>query len=292
MLKLYRYEDIRNFYLENENGNRVDFQSFDGNLFLYDISGLGYEKSVTYEQIGDNFIPVSEKTVQKTITGKIEFDNESYDEYLKFSNFIFSAKSLKLIYVPKLKNRVEYYRDIDFIKIDKGEEDDFGILSCPINLRTKTLWYKKEDIIVRIVPNDNEVRWDYKWDSVFIDYDSRNIIYENKGHTEAAIQVVLEGFIKNPTITIYQNDIKIFELKIEIEIQEFEKFMYSSKDGELYIQKQNTDGTFENLFKQPYIDVKNINIFKLPLGTSKLQVHADNDINKAKISILEFYKTV
>lgn len=292
MLKLYRYEDIRNFYLENENGNRVDFQSFDGNLFLYDISGLGYEKSVTYEQIGDNFIPVSEKMVQKPITGTIEFDNESYDEYLKFSNFIFSAKSLKLIYVPKLKNRVEYYRDIDFIKIDKGEEDDFGILSCSINLKPKTLWYKKEDIIVRIVPNDNEVRWDYKWDSVFIDYDSRNIIYENKGHTEAAIQVVLEGFIKNPTITIYQNDIKIFELKIEIEIQEFEKFMYSSKDGELYIQKQNTDGTFENLFKQPYIDVKNINIFKLPLGTSKLQVHADNDINKAKISILEFYKTV
>ena len=156
----------------------------------------------------------------------------------------------------------------------------------------KTLWYKKEDVKIEITSIPNEVRWDFKWDSIFIDYNNKNIIYKNMGHTESAIQVVMNGYIKNPTITVYQDEEKIYELKIEIEIQEYEKYLFSSKDGELYIKKQNTDGTYENLFKNPYIDIKNTNIFKLPLGVSKLQIHADNDINNARISILEFYKSV
>ncbi len=289
---MYRYEDIRNFYLENENGSRIDFQEINGHLFLYDIDGLGYEETINYEQIGDTFIPTSKKMVQNTITGTLEFDEETYDEYQKFSNFVYNAKELKLIYVPKLKNRIEYYRDIDFIKIGKSEEDDFNILACPIKLKTKSLWYKKEDVIISLISTDGEVRWDFKWDSMFIDYDNKNIIYENKGHTESAIQVSMDGYIKNPTITVYQDDQIINELKIEIEIQEYEKFLFSSKDGNLYIKKQNTDGTYENLFKNPYVDVGNVNLFKLPIGTSKLQIHADNDIQNARISIIEFYKTV
>ena len=289
---MYRYEDIRNFYLENENGNRIDFQSFNGEIFLYNVSGLGYEETVSYEQVGDTFVTTDKQLVQKPIEGTLEFDNKSYDEYHKFVNFINKSKSLKLIYVPKLTNRIEFYRDIDFVRIDKSEEDDFGILSCPISMIPKTLWYKKEDVKIKITSSPNEVRWDFKWDSIFIDYNNKNIIYENMGHTESAIQLVMNGYIKNPTITIYQDEEKIYELKIEIEIQEYEKYLFSSKDGELYIKKQNTDGTYENLFKNPYIDIKNINIFKLPLGVSKLQIHADNDINDARISILEFYKSV
>lgn len=289
---MYKYEDIRNFYLENEKGNKIDFQAFDGGIFLYKVSGLGYEENISYEQVGDTFIPINKQLVQKPIEGTLEFDENSYNEYHKFVNFINRSKNLKLIYVPKLTNRIEFYRDIDFIRIDKSEEDDFGILSCPISMKPKTLWYKKEDVKIEITSIPNEVRWDFKWDSIFIDYNNKNIIYENMGHTESAIQVVMNGYIKNPTITVYQDEEKIYELKIEIEIQEYEKYLFSSKDGELYIKKQNTDGTYENLFKNPYIDIKNTNIFKLPLGVSKLQIHADNDINNARISILEFYKSV
>ncbi len=289
---MYKYEDIRNFYLENEKGNKIDFQSFDGGLFLYKVSGLGYEENISYEQVGDTFIPINKQLVQKPIEGTLEFDEKSYDEYHKFVNFVNKSKNLKLIYVPKLTNRIEFYRDIDFTRIDKSEEDDFGILSCAISMSPKTLWYKKEDVKIEITSIPNEVRWDFKWDSIFIDYNNKNIIYKNMGHTESAIQVVMNGYIKNPTITVYQDEEKIYELKIEIEIQEYEKYLFSSKDGELYIKKQNTDGTYENLFKNPYIDIKNTNIFKLPLGVSKLQIHADNDINNARISILEFYKSV
>ena len=154
MLKLVRKENIRNFYLENENGTRIDFQKQDGSLFLYEISGLGHEKTISYDQIGDVFVPVSEKMVQTPITGTIEFDvsegnsETSYDSYYKFVDFIYNSKSLKLIYVPKLTNRVEYYRDIDVVSIEKSEEDDFGILSCPIKMKPKSLWYNEGNAVI------------------------------------------------------------------------------------------------------------------------------------------------
>lgn len=298
MLKLFKKESIRNFYLENENGTRIDFQNQDGSLFLYDVSGLGHEKTISYDQIGDVFVPVSEKMVQTPITGTIEFDisesnsETSYDSYNKFVDFIYNSKSLKLIYVPKLTNRVEYYRDIDVVSIEKSEEDDFGILSCPIKMKAKSLWYKEGNAVISINPSDNEMRWDFTWDAIFIDYNTSNIVYENKGHTESAFEVVIDGFIENPVIEIYQDDVLIYSLEITITIEEYEKFIYSSKDGSPCIKKQNTDGTFENLFTSEYVSPANVNIFKLPKGTSKLKIAADDDINSARISIFEYYKTV
>lgn len=298
MLKLVRKENIRNFYLENENGTRIDFQKQDGSLFLYEISGLGHEKTISYDQIGDVFVPVSEKMVQTPITGTIEFDvsegnsETSYDSYYKFVDFIYNSKSLKLIYVPKLTNRVEYYRDIDVVSIEKSEEDDFGILSCPIKMKPKSLWYKEGNAVISINPSDNEMRWDFTWDAIFIDYNTSNIVYENKGHTESAFEVVIDGFIENPVIEIYQDDVLIYSLEITITIEEYEKFIYSSKDGSPCIKKQKADGTFENLFTSDYVSPANVNIFKLPKGTSKLKIAADDDINSARISIFEYYKTV
>lgn len=299
MLKLFKVESIRNFYLENENGTRIDFQNQDGSLFLYEISGLGHEKSISYEQIGDVFVPVNEKMVQTPITGTIEFDRKadnnsetSYDAYNKFVDFVYNSKSLRLIYIPKLTNRVEYYRDIDFISIDKSEEDDFGILSCPVKFKPKSLWYKEGNAVISINPSDNEMRWDFTWDAIFIDYNTSNIVYENKGHTESSFRVEIDGFIENPVIEIYQDDVLIYSLAITITIEAYEKFIFSSKDGNPCIKKQNTDGTFVNLFTSDYVSPANVNIFKLPKGTSKLKIAADDDINSARISIYEYYKTV
>lgn len=69
--------------------------------------------------------------------------------------------------------------------------------------------------------------------------------------------------------------------------------LVSSKDNEIYIKKQNIDGTYENLFKQKYgIDLNNNNIFKLPQGTSIITLVADNDILDAKLNIFKEYKVV
>lgn len=109
------------------------------------------------------------------------------------------------------------------------------------------------------------MRYPYTWNSRYIDYNSRAIQFDNKGHIEAPIQVEIDGFVQNPTISILVDKEEYASIKIPITINEYEKLLYSSKTGDIYIQKQNRDGTKENLWKQAYIDITKQNIFKLPL---------------------------
>ena len=53
---MYKKEDIRNFYFENETGKRIDCQKIDGNLFLFNVTGLGYAEDIEYEQVGNTFV--------------------------------------------------------------------------------------------------------------------------------------------------------------------------------------------------------------------------------------------
>lgn len=288
----YKYEDIRNFYFENELGERIDCQKVGGNLFFYNVSGLGYEEDIEYFQAGNNFIPNTKKIVQNQISGDLEFYDMTYDEYCNFVDFILQASSLKLIYVPKRSVRKEYYRDIDLVKIDKAEEDDYNVLTCPIDMKVKSLWYEKNETIYDMASQANEMRYDYRWDSRYITYNNRSLIYNNKGHVEAPFVVEIDGYVVNPQIQIIVDKEVIADITIPVTISRYEKFLYSSKTGETYIRKQNADGTMSNLFKKQYVDISKNNIFKLPIGVSEVKLIADEEITNAKITVFPQYKAV
>lgn len=258
----YKYEDIRNFYFENELGERIDCQDIDGNLFLYEVTGLGYEEEIDYIQVGNSFVENSRKIKQNQIDGELEFYNMTYDEYSNFVNFILNAKELKLIYVPKTTNRTEYYRDIDLFKIEKLEEDDYNVLPCPISMNAKSLWYEKQETTRDMSKQNREMRWNFRWDSKFTDYGNRRVVFENKGHTEAPFLLEITGYVINPAISIYVDDEETSNLKLDITLEEYEKLLYCTKDNDLYIMKQKTDGTKENLFNE--LDINNNNFFKIP----------------------------
>lgn len=289
----YRYEDIRNFYFENEKGKRIDCQRIDGSLFFYNVTGLGYEEEIEYVQIGNNFVPNRKKIKQNQISGDLDFYDMTYDEYCNFVNFILTAKELKLIYVPKKTIRTEYYRDIDLFKIDKTEEDEYNILTCPILISCKSLWYKKNETIYTIEPQTNEIRWDFDWNSRFADYDTRSLTYINEGHVEAPILVEISGHVVNPCIELYVEGQLYQTVTFTTEIDEYEKLLYGTKENEFYIEKQNTDGTKESLFNLDVIDFENDNVIRLPKNKScELKITADNEVLNAQVTILTYYKAV
>lgn len=289
----YDYKDIRNFYFENETGKRIDCQKVNGNLFLHNVSGLGYEENIEYEQVGNTFVQTNKELVQNTINGELEFYDMTYDEYCDFVDFILTATSLRLIYVPKKSNRIEFYRDIDVCEIDKTEEDDYNILTCPITVKCKSLWYKENTTIYKIEPIEDEIRWDFKWDSKFTDYDTRSLNYINKGHIEAPILVEIDGHIVNPKMELYVEGELHQTVTFNIEIQEFEKLLYGTKENEFYINKQNTNGTIKSLFNLDVIDFENDNVIRFPKNRScELRITADNEVLNAKVTILAYYKAV
>lgn len=261
---MYKYEDIRNFYFENEKGQRIDCQKVNGGLFLYNVTGLGYEENIEYKRIGNTFIQNNKEIVQNQITGELEFYDMTYDEYRNFIDFILMATSLRLVYIPKTSNRTEYYRDIDVCKIEKTEEDEYNILTCPIVINCKSLWYEQKEIIYTVEADEEEFRWDFYWDIRFMDYANRTITFTNNGHVDASIEVEMEGSLINPSILVTVDGNKYAEFKLNGTIGEYEKLLYSSKQGDLYIMREKVDGTTENLFKKKYIDINNKNIFRLP----------------------------
>lgn len=290
---MYKKEDIRNFYFENETGKRIDCQKIDGNLFLFNVTGLGYAEDIEYEQVGNTFVQKDKKMRQNIIKGDLEFYNMTYDEYCSFVNFILESAELKLIYIPKTKNKMEYYRDIDICEIDKTEEDEYNVLISPITINCKSLWYSKQTAIYNMKKQNNEIRWNFKWDSKFANYDVRKLRHINKGHVAAPVVIEIDGPAKNPNISLYIEGEKYQEVLFNTEILEHEKLLYGTKENDFYINKQNTDGTIESLFKENVINIANNNVVVLPRNKScEMRLSAENGITNAKITVFEFYKAV
>ena len=116
---------VREFYIENENGQRFSMMNIEEDCFLSSPSGLGYGYNIEYSQIGNDFIQNIKKITQGQIGGELIFKN--YDNYKKFVDFVESANFLKLVYkVPFENGYTEYFKDIDISTVDKTEKRHRG----------------------------------------------------------------------------------------------------------------------------------------------------------------------
>ena len=284
---------VRKFKLVNEKGQTYSLMDIKDYALLTEPDGLGYSYSTSYTKVGEVFINNIKEQEQVQITGICNF--LYYENYTNLVNFIESSESLRLSYKIPLKDgsQIEYFKNIEIQSLGKTEKEENGILSCPISFDMTSLWYEQKEYTYDMSAEDNEVRWDFRWGSRFANYNSRKLEFNNTGHTLAPIYLEIDGAVTNPEIIVTDsNGTTLFNLLINITIAQYEKFIYSSVDGDIKILKQNVDGTYENLFKQDYIDIENNNIFKLPLGTSNITIQADNEIVSAKLNIYPYYKSI
>lgn len=283
---------VREFKLLNEKGQSYSLMDIKNYCLLTDPSGLGYSFQTEYEQIGYTFIESLRTIQQQPINGTLNF--LSYDNYKKFVDFVANSEKLKLAYkIPYNQKQKEYLKDIQIQSIGKTERNPNGVLSEPITIDCLSLWYEENTTIYTIEPQSNEIRWDFVWDSNFIDYDSQSIEYKNIGHIEAPILLEVEGLVENPVIEIYI-DKKLYQrVTMNVRIEENEKLLYCSKENEFYINKENTDGTIESLFDLDVIDLENDNVVRIPKNCNcEIKLSADDTIQKAKLTILPQFFTV
>lgn len=284
---------VRKFYLENEKGEQYDLMDRENKCFLYKPNGLGYTYTTEYLLLGYTFIENIRTLEKGLISGSLI--TRYYDNLTDFINFIEQSTKLKFVYVVpyQKKSPVTYYKDVKIASIEKSEKDEeTGMLIAPITFDCISLWYEKKEMIYDVETKEDEIRWDFEWDSRFRSYNNKNIVLNNDGHVEAPIQVEFYGYVENPCIRVLVDNEEKYKLKIPIVIQPYEKLLYSSMDNDIYIYKQNTDETLENLFKNEYIDISKNNIFKIPKGISTIRLTSDNDILKAKFTVTQLYKAV
>lgn len=283
---------VREFKLINDKGQEYSLMNIRNYCLLTEPSGLGYSYETEYEQLGNTFITNLRRMEQGQITGQVNFLN--YDNYKALVDFIEQSESLKLSYkVPLTDGVKEYFKDIQIQNLSKTEIQPNAVMSETIVFDCLSLWYEENTVIYTIEPQENEIRWDFRWDSRFTDYNSRSLSYINQGHVEAPILVEMSGQLINPKIELYVEGQLYQEVTFTTTIAEYEKLLYGTKENDFYIYKQNTDGTLTSLFDLDVIDFANDNVIRLPKNKScELRLSADNEVLNAQITVLAYYKAV
>lgn len=277
---------IREFYLENELGQRFSLMDIEKGCLLTNPEGLGFSRTIEYEQVADDFVENINKLNQALIQGEVNFLN--YDNYRLFVNFVLSANKLKLIYlVPSGQTTEEFFKDIKISELTKKEIKPNGVMTETITMDSLGLWNKKTDIIYNITAQSDEVRWNFRFPSKFVSYSNRQIIYSNTGHKEASFLLEIPGFVINPSLTIKQNNEIINIITIDNIIDNGETLYYCTKPSDMFIYKVDSNGVRTNLFS--LLDINNTNFFELPQGTSEIILAADNEIENAKLTIYQEY---
>ena len=284
---------VRAFRLLNEKGQEFSLMDIYNHILLTDPSGLGYSYNTEYNQLGNSFITNLRNIQQGQIIGTANFLN--YDNFKNFVDFVESSASLKFGYkVPYKDGSIkEYFKDVLIQGVTKTQKQTNGILSETVTFDCLSLWYEENTVIYRIEPQTDEIRWDFRWDSRFTDYDTRNLQYINKGHTEAPILVEMSGHLVNPKIELYVEGQLVQTVEFFVEIAEYEKLLYGTRENDFYINKQNTDGTITSLFSLEHIKFENDNVIRLPPNKScEIKLTADNEVLNAQVTILPQYKAV
>lgn len=283
---------VREFKLINEKGQEYSLMDIKNYCLLTEPSGLGYSYNTEYEQLGSTFITNLRRIEQGQITGQVNFLN--YENYKKLIDFIEKSESLKFSYKIPLTNGVkEYFKDVQIQSITKTEIQPNNVISETIVFDCLSLWYEENRVIYTIEPISNEIRWNFRWDSRFADYNARNLTFINNGHIEAPIFVEINGEVVNPKIELYVEGELYQSVTFTTTIQLYEKFLYGTKENDFYVDRQNTDGTLTSLFSLDVLNINNDNVIRLPKNKNcAIVLTADNEILNAQITILVYYKAI
>ena len=284
---------VREFKLVNEKGQEYSLMDIHNYCFLSDPSGLGYGYTTEYQQLGNTFVTNLRNFTQGQITGTANF--KSYDNYRALVDFIEASNSLRFSYKIPYKNGTtkEYFKDIQIADISKTQIQPNGILSEAVTFDCLSLWYEENTVTYTVEPLSDEIRWDFRWDSKFSDYDSRNLNYINQGHVEAPIHVEMDGHLVNPKIVLSVDGEEYQTVEIKTEIQQYEKLIYDSRENQFTIAREKADGTIEDLFSLDCLDIGNDNVVRLPKNRScEISLTADNEVLNAQLVIYPRYKAV
>lgn len=226
--------NVREFWLENQDGNIWRFTDRESSTFLESPQGLGISNNYGGFRLGNaeivNFIQ-SELT---DIEGVLDFIGTSreliYKSYFEFMEFIAKNSLLKLHY--RSPNTFEsYYRYVFVKQITKTEIDSGAyIMRCQVVFATQTFWRNDNRNYVAVTNEISEEGKSYALKRpYFYSYnDLQNIKVYNRGTVETAMKIKIQGATKDPVVYVYDNrGIRYGVIKF---IGEFDEIIIDSDD--------------------------------------------------------------
>jgi len=291
---------IRQFELINEYGQNFGLNDVRKGALL-NPQGFGYAMEYSYVKIGAYWKEQYIKDSQGTIEGNIIFGSASpYEAQSQFLEFLRVSKSLAL---KRTTPAGVHYKDVQVVSYDLSEITEGNVLSCPIKMVSKSLWYVSSSQRASIISSaDDEARYSYRFPSRFNDYADGYLDINNTGSVPASFEVEFYGTIVNPVITLEVAGEANKVVSITVSAAQGERVIYSSRDGNLYCFK-GTDAQIAEFRRSGSttgmtnlalgFSLSNENFYKLPVGASKLHITADSTLeNPIIVNIYKYFRAV
>lgn len=278
---------IRQFSLRNEYGQEYSLND-PATGFLQNPTGLGNAKDFSFVAIGAAWMVNYIKNAQATISGELLFAGAApYDAYAAFVSFIRRSAELTLVYTTSFGT---FYKDVAITSLEKTEITEGQVLICPVSFAATSLWYTPTSNNISIGTGEI-LALPFSLPTAFNDNTAGGVGVTNDGSEPGPFRVTLYGPITQPSIVLLADGVEKARADIDYSAAAGEQICYSSVDNDLYVYHEDANGVQTNLF--PYMDIENENFFKIPIGSSTLQIEAAATITApVVVSIYSLYGAV
>lgn len=220
---------MRQFILYNAIGERYNLN--DLKSFMQNPEGLGMERKVDYEQIGEYYVPVSEELEQKKPEGEICFEN--YEEYFAFAQFI-SKRPLILEYHSAGTYRI----DVTVTKLEKTELAAGG-LYCKVKMEATSTYYR--EVVLENTKSKTGKVYPYVYPYTYSDFLSGVIEIDSDTTMKSPTKIIIWGPCLNPAWAHYVNGELIARGKINYELGESRKLVIDTRSTPWSINEYGPD---------------------------------------------------
>lgn len=285
---------MRQFFIENEYGDRVQLQG--GDVFFYAPEGLGYEDDIEYMHAEGFFLPVTDNHAQVPITGTLIFiPNDAYANYQSVMNWILSAQTLVLAYKPL---NTWYYRRVHVQEVQKSELTVMRHLEVPVTFMPLSPIYTPQNMNISIEGSDTYNNKTYTYTYPYR-YANTNIAGQVEFTVNAQepcdFRLTLKGAISAPIVTIRRLDTGAVIGKVDMSAmsaQLGESLVFSTVVGESGVKLITPTGTQD---MTPFINFTAYDtFFRIPPNVPcRMELEATTLLGtSATLQVLRYFRTV
>ena len=237
--------NYRKFWLVNSLGNKYELTDKNIKTFLNTPQGLGFDRKITVQQIGNSEIITSQQFKLTDVTAELLFYSQQngtiYQDYQDFIQFI-KYKPLELHY--QTPNELEsYYSEILITSLQKAEIQSDGILHCPISFHRLTQWLTDKDYTITLTntPIDEGKFYELERPYHYAGTNLSNTPITNNGTDDVGFILTINGGttgVQNPMFTLTQRGEQYGVCKINgtydyVQVNSVEKdeTLYLERDG-------------------------------------------------------------
>lgn len=279
-------DKMRKFRLLDGNGTEYNLTTRAG--FLHSPKGLGYEKDITFQRVGNLFRAVNQRYAQGAVDGEIFFpEPNAYQKYFDFVQYA-QNDGLILLYNPA---GAEYRCNVELTKVGKMELQACG-LNIDVTFTMTTMWYKTFDFY-----NDGEEAasgkiYPYNYPYVYVENASNTIAFDSDSMIESPLRIYIYGAAKNPTWAYYLNNELVGTGKVTGTIPAGNVLLIDTSS--IPYQIKQIDG-YGNVVSDmyPLSDFSTVRFFRAHKGVNRISAgHEETTALKLKVEAQLLYASV